>query len=139
MPARFIGRHFCLGVEMARCEQGYLCEVCGDEVEDITDSDLYLRYVIGEIDARWLLASPERHLRCNPVQAQFIVDDKFEPVVVEGPFAKQNLDPDDVCRREDLITRGWRRLQELQQLGIAVSEYPLPDVLEKKRTSAESG
>ena len=25
---------------MARCEQGYLCDVCGDEVHDITESDL---------------------------------------------------------------------------------------------------
>jgi hypothetical protein len=122
---------------MARCEQGYLCEVCGDEVEDITVSDLYLRYVIGEIDARVLLAAPERHIRCNPVQAQFIVDDQFEPVVVDGPFAKRNLDAEDVRRREELITRGWRRLQELQQLGIPVSEYPLPEILARKRAESE--
>jgi len=124
---------------MARCEQGYLCEVCGDEVEDITDSDLYLRYIIGEIDARALLSARERHLRCNPVQAQFIVDEKFEPVVVDGPFAKKNLDAEDVRRREELITRGWRRLQELQQLGIPVSEYPLPEVLARKRAEVEPG
>ena len=99
---------------MARCEQGYLCEVCGDEVEEITDSDLYLRYIIGEIDARALLSAPERHIRCNPVQAQFIVAEEFEPVVVEGPFAKKNLDPEDVRRREELVTRGWRRLQEVK-------------------------
>src|SRR5579863_1292887 len=117
---------------MARCEQGYLCEVCGDEVEDITDSDLYLRYIIGEIDARSLLSAPERHIRCNPVQAQFIVDEQFAPVLVEGPFAKANLDAADVRRREELITRGWRRLQELKQLGLPVSEYPLPDVLARK-------
>ena len=35
---------------MAKCEEGYLCEVCGGDVEAITDSDLYLRYVIGELD-----------------------------------------------------------------------------------------
>jgi hypothetical protein len=121
---------------MARCEQGYLCDVCGDEVEDITGSDLYLRYVIGEIDARVLLSAPERHIRCNPVQAQFIVAEQFEPVVVEGPFAKANLEPVDVRRREELVTRGWRRLQEIQQLGIAVSEYPLPEVLARKRAQA---
>jgi len=122
---------------MARCEQGYLCEVCGDEVEDLTESDLYLRYVIGDIDARALLSAPERHIRCNPVQAQFIVDANFEPVMVEGPFAKQGLDSDDVHRREELITRGWRRLQELRQLSIAVSDYPLPEVL-ARRKAAES-
>ena len=44
---------------MAKCDQGYLCEVCGTDVAEITDSDLYLRYVIGEIDSRALLAAPE--------------------------------------------------------------------------------
>jgi hypothetical protein len=121
---------------MARCEQGYLCEVCGDEVEDIADSDLYLRFIVGEIDARFLLSAPERHIRCNPVQAQFIVADGFDPVVVEGPFAKQNLDSDDVRRREELITRGWQRLREVKQLGIPVSEYPLPEVLARQRAQA---
>jgi hypothetical protein len=124
---------------MARCEQGYLCDVCGDEVHDINESDLYLRFVVGAIDSTALLSATERHIRCNPVDAQFIVDPGFEPVVVEGPFAKQNLDPADVRRREDLLTRGWRRLQELQQLGIPVSEYPLPEVLAaraaKRRTT----
>ena len=32
---------------MAKCEEGYLCDVCGGDVEAITDSDLYLRYVVG--------------------------------------------------------------------------------------------
>src|SRR3989337_2023411 len=99
---------------MAKCDQGYLCEVCGQDVADITDSDLYLRYVIGEIDSRQLMSAPERHLRCNPVQAQFIVDPEFEPVVVEGPFDKQLLDAAEVRRREDRVTRGWRRLQEVR-------------------------
>ncbi|MGE3316708.1 MAG: hypothetical protein AB7O26_16445 [Planctomycetaceae bacterium] len=112
---------------MAKCDQGYLCEVCGLEVVDITDSDLYLRYIVGEIDSRALLAAPERHLRCNPVQAQFIVDPGFEAVVVEGPFDKRLLEPGDVERREDRITRGWRRLQEVRALGLSISEYPLPE------------
>lgn len=117
---------------MAKCDQGYLCEVCGDEVEDITQSDLYLRFVLGEIEARFLMTAPERHLHCNPVQAQFIVDDAFEPVQVEGPFDKRNLPADDVRRREEWITRGWRRLQEVRSLGIPISEYPLPEVLAKR-------
>lgn len=110
---------------MARCEQGYLCEVCGDEVEDVTVSDLYLRYVIGEIDSRALLTAPERHIVCNPTLAQFIVDPGFDAVSVEGPFAKSELDPEEVARREDLVTRGWRRLQEVRSLNIPISEYPL--------------
>jgi hypothetical protein len=111
---------------MARCEQGYLCEVCGEEVEDITGSDLYLRYVLGEVEARHLMTAPERHLRCNPVMAQFIVDAAFEPVAVEGPFDKRNLDPAEVARREELVTRAWRRLQEVRQLGLSIADYPLP-------------
>lgn len=112
---------------MAKCDQGYLCEVCGGDVAEITDSDLYLRYVIGEIDSRALMSSPERHLRCNPTLAQFIVDPGFEPVVVAGPFGKSELSPDDVARREELVTRGWRRLQELQSVRPAINEYPLPE------------
>ncbi len=113
---------------MARCEQGYLCEVCGEEVEDITNSDLYLRYVIGEIDGRALLTAPERHLRCNPTQAQFIVDEEFDPVAIDGPFDKRQLDAEFVRERENLMTRGWRRLQEVAALSIPIAEYPLPEV-----------
>lgn len=118
---------------MARCDQGYICEVCGEEVKNITVSDLYLRFVIGEIDGRMLLSSPERHIRCNPSEAQFIVDEKFEPVVVEGVFDKNQLDPEYVRQREELITRGWRRLQELPGLSIPINEYPLEEF---RRTSA---
>ncbi len=118
---------------MARCDEGYLCEVCGEEVASISNSDLYLRFVIGEIGARALLAAPERHIRCNPVQAQFIVDDAFEPVVVEGPFDKRTLEPDDVRQREQLVTRGWQRLRELAGSGLPISDYPLPEF---RRSSA---
>lgn len=111
---------------MAKCDQGYLCEVCGREVADITDSDLYLRYVIGETAGRQLLSSPERHLRCNPTLAQFIVDPSFDPVVVTGPFAKAELDAADVLARERLVSAGWRRLQDVRRLGIPIAEYPLP-------------
>ena len=116
---------------MAKCDQGYLCEVCGEEVPNIGQSDLYLRFIIGEIDGRQLLSAPERHLRCNPTLSQFIVADKFEPVVVEGPFAKAFLDQADVQRREELVTRGWERLQELRGLRIPINEYPLPEMRRK--------
>ena len=116
---------------MAKCDRGYLCEVCGNEVPEIVDSDLYLRYVIGEVPARELMVSPERHLRCNPVQAQFIVDPAFEPVVVEGPFDKRLLDAADVRRREELVTRGWRRLHELAGSGLPLGEYPLQEFREE--------
>ena len=111
---------------MARCEQGYLCDVCGREVEEIVDSDLYLRYVLGEVPPDRLQTTPERHIRCNPATAQFIVDTQFEPVRCHGPFAKDQLDPAFVSEQEEKVTRAWRRLQELPRLGLTIAEYPLP-------------
>jgi len=113
---------------MAKCEQGYLCEVCGGDVAEITDSELYLRYVIGEIDPETLHTFKERHIRCNPVLAQFIVDDDFAPVEVEGEFDKRLLDSAYVHQRESLVTRGWRRLKEIAGLELPIIDYPLPEV-----------
>lgn len=111
---------------MAKCDQGYLCEVCGDEVVDITVSDLYLRFVIGEVEARYLMTAPERHLRCNPVLAQFIVDPGFEPVLVEGPFDKRLMDPAEVAEREDITTRGWQRLARAIPVASRSETWPPP-------------
>jgi hypothetical protein len=113
---------------MAKCEEGYLCDVCGGDVAEITDSDLYLRYVIGEIDPETLHTMRERHIRCNPVLAQFIADDDFEPVTVEGDFDRRRLDPGYVRERQSLITRGWRRLKEIAGLDLPIVDYPLPEV-----------
>lgn len=113
---------------MARCEEGYLCEVCGADVEDLTYSDLYLRYVIGLVDPEVLHTERERHIRCNPTLAQFIVDPEFEPVWVTGPFDKRTLDPAYVRQRELLVTRGWRRLRELRGQELSLLDYPLPEV-----------
>lgn len=120
---------------MAKCEEGYLCDVCGGDVEELTDSDLYLRFVIGMVDPETLHSSPERHIRCNPVLAQFIVDERFAAVVAEGPFDKRGLDAASVQERERLVTRGWQRLQEVAGLEISIIDYPLPEVraaLERK-------
>lgn len=118
---------------MARCEQGYLCEVCGQEVGEITDSDLYLRYVLGEVAPEELHRLPERHIRCNPSVAQYIVDPAFPPVPCDGVFAKGTLDAAFVAAEESRITRGWRRLQELPMLGLSLLEYPLPEVRQRWR------
>jgi hypothetical protein len=112
---------------MARCEQGYLCDVCGRDVEAITESDLYLRYVLGEVPIFQLHQLRERHIRCNPAVAQYIVDARFEPVVCEGPFDKRNFDKDMIAAEEARVIRGWRRLQEIPTLGVALDEYPLKD------------
>jgi hypothetical protein len=114
---------------MAKCDEGYLCEVCGHDVANLADSDLYLRYVIGALDPEVLHTQRERHLRCNPTLAQFIVDDDFQPpVVVDGAFDKRQLDADYVREREVLITRGYRRLKELEGSGLPIIDYPLPEV-----------
>ena len=76
---------------MAKCDQGYLCEVCGEEVPNITVSDLYLRYILGEIGSRQLMSAPERHLHCNPTLAQFITDPAFPPITVDGPSTRRML------------------------------------------------
>lgn len=112
---------------MAVCDQGYLCEVCGGDVEDLAESDLYLRYVLGEVDPERLHQLPERHLRCNPVLAQFIVAPEFPPVEAEGAFAKSALDPEFVAQEESRVTRGYRRLLEVIELGLPIVDYPLPD------------
>lgn len=117
---------------MAKCDEGYLCHVCGGDVEKITESDLYLRFVIGLLDPELLHATPERHIRCNPLLAQFIVADDFEPVVLDGEFSKSQLDPEYVRQREHLVTRGWQRLKELKGLGeVSILEFPLAEVRQR--------
>jgi hypothetical protein len=122
---------------MARCEQGYLCDVCGQDVEQITESDLYLRYVLGEVSPLALPKERERHIRCNPAMAQYIVDPAFEQTRCEGVFAKEGLDPAFVREQEERVTRAWRRLQQIPTAGVAITEYPLPEVQEAwKKSSA---
>lgn len=110
---------------MARCDQGYLCEVCGGDVAEITDSDLYLRYVLGEVPIFILHQSPERHIRCNPALAQYVVDPDFAAVTCDGPFAKEQFDAEYVAQEEARVTAGWRRLQALPQSGLSIDQYPL--------------
>ena len=126
---------------MAGCERGYLCTVCGQEVEEITDSDLYLRYVLGEVEWEVLHKFPERHIRCDPILAQFIVDDRFSPVQVDGAFSKDQLDAIFVKTEEARVTRGYCRLHELASARVPLGEYPLEEVLsprENARREAES-
>ena len=114
---------------MAECDLGYICEVCGEDVEDVTDSDLYLRYVIGELDPEVLHTTRERHIRCNPVLAQFITDENFQPpVTIEGAFDKRLLDPGFVRARETLVNRGLARLREVEGSDVPIIDYPLPEI-----------
>jgi len=124
---------------MARCEQGYLCHVCGLDVGEITESDLYLRFVLGEVPAEKLHLLPECHIRCNPSLAQYVIDPAFPPVLCEGAFAKNFMDAAFVAEEEARVTRGWRRLQEVPTLGAPIIEYPLPEVRESLRRDATAG
>lgn len=110
---------------MAKCDEGYICEVCGQAVDQIADSDLYLRYVLGQVSLNELHALPERHIRCNPVQSQFIVDAGFPPIEAEGVFDKRLLDEREVHETERKVTAAWRRLQQLAGSQIPLDQYPL--------------
>jgi hypothetical protein len=120
---------------MAKCDEGYRCEVCGQDVTSIVDSDLYLRYVIGELDPEVLHTSPERHIRCNPVLAQFIEIDGFDPITVDNELSRTCLDDDYVQGRSKLVTRGYHRLREIAATegDRDVTEYPLPEAIKKYR------
>jgi hypothetical protein len=124
---------------MAKCEEGYLCDVCGEEVGEIVDSDLYLRYIVGMVPPEQLHRERERHIRCNPALAQFIVADNFETITAPEPFDKHGLDSEFVRQREILITRGWRRLREVAGRDLPILEYPLPEVIADLRRRAEGG
>ncbi len=125
---------------MAKCEEGYLCEICGQDVAELWESDLYLRYVIGMLDPETLHTTRERHIRCNPVLAQFIVHPDFPPVTADGDFDKRQLDPEFVRQREELVTRGFARLKELSMLQeVSMLEYPLPEVQERMKGPSTAG
>lgn len=123
---------------MAKCDEGYRCEVCANDVEEIIDSDLYLRFVIGLVDPETLHTTQERHIRCNPSLAQFIVDPEFSPVTFTGDFDKRMLDQAFVAEREKLVTRGWRRLQEVARSDLTIQQYPLPEVYRKMKRQANN-
>ncbi len=117
---------------MARCDQGYLCRVCGEEVEDLIDSDLYLRYIMGWVDPETLHTTPECHLRCNPHLSQFIDDPRFQPpVTVEGEWNKLCLDKDFVLERTQLVSAAYARLWEI------FNDETRPSIIDYRTTTKE--
>jgi hypothetical protein len=110
---------------MAKCDEGYRCEVCGRDVEAVAESDLYLRFVLGEVPLDLLHRLPERHVRCNPALAQYVVHPDFAPIGCEGPFAKSEIDAEFVAAEERRVSRAYRRLLAIPTLGLTVPEYPL--------------
>lgn len=120
---------------MAKCDEGYLCQVCGQDVASLVESDLYLRFVIGMVDPELLHTLGERHIRCNPALAQFIAHGDFAPIEVEGDFDKRKLDAQLVSQRERLVTRGWLRLREAASWNheAPITDYLLPEFADKWR------
>lgn len=116
---------------MAECDKGYLCEVCGEAVEDMAESALYLQFIVGWIDPETLHTRRECHLRCQPTLSQFINDPLFQDIQVTGEFSRQELDPAFVKERSDLLTRGYQRLVEVarKRRGMTVTDYPLPEAI----------
>jgi len=111
---------------MANCDEGYNCDRCGEYVENVRESELYLRYVLGAVPAEELPREPERHIHCCPEFAQFIVDDGFVPVRCDDPELDKRRLPEAVCAtQERLFTAAWRRLQAVAGSGIPVDDYPL--------------
>lgn len=112
-----------------RCDQGYLCRVCGLAVDNLTESELYLRFVVGEVGLDVLDRARDCHLQCNPALAQFIDDPRISSdlVVPEG-LQKSTLDPDFVAIRTEQLTRGYERLWEIRaerHKYRSVKDYPL--------------
>lgn len=125
---------------MADCDQGYFCEACREYVDAVNDSDLYLRFVMGLVSPEELMRARERHVRCRPSLAQYIVDPNFEPVLDADPATDKRQRPADSVRRmESLVTRAWRRLQEIPGSGLSIAEYPLPDVEPAWRDASFAG
>lgn len=110
---------------MAKCDEGYRCDVCGNDVEAIVDSDLYLRYILDEVPLERLHLQSERHIRCNATNAQYIVHQDFPPVRCGGDFDKSAFDTDFVRSEEARITAGWLRLQAIPTARLSLAEYPL--------------
>ena len=124
---------------MAKCDEGYLCDVCGKPVDEITESELYLRFVLREVQLEELHVTPERHIECNPVQAQFIVDERFAAPKVEGMFDKRMLEDDEVKRMERRVTAAFRRLHDVTGSGLPVEDYPLAAAELKEIDDTPSG
>ena len=110
---------------MARCDEGYRCAACGRDVEALTESGLYLRYLLGEIALDQLHRTPELHIHCDPALAQYIVDPAFPPLECPGPFAKSGFAAGFVAQEEARVTGAWRALQKLPESGLTIAEYLL--------------
>ena len=120
------------------CDQGYLCDVCGQDVEAIIESDLYLRYVLGDVSPLALPTSAERHIRCNPATAAVHRRSHLRAGPLRGECSPRSLDRGVRAEQEERVTRAWRRLQEIPTLGVPITEYPLPEVSAGQMAAGEA-
>lgn len=95
---------------MAKCDEGYRCAACGRHVEELSESLLYLRYVLGEVPFEELHRSMDCHIACCPETAQYIAAPPLAGTVCEGAFDKRGLDPGFVRGEEERITKAWLAL-----------------------------
>lgn len=124
---------------MAECDQGYHCRICGDYVESIVDSEIYLRYVFRDLLFEDLSSVHEAHIWCNGNLAQYITDPRFDkPIHVDPEHDKAGKDPQECRFIERLITRAWQRLQTLPESGLDVTQYPLEDVVSPEELGERS-
>ena len=78
---------------MAALRRSYLCEVCGQDVAVVTDSDLYLRYVLARCHWNACTASRSGTWAATRPPPSTFVDAAFSLVSVPGDFGKASLDP----------------------------------------------
>ena len=58
----------------------------------------------------------------------------YQPQKVDNEFSKTHLDSDLVKQKENLMTRGWRRLNEIRSLGeVSILEFPLPEIVKRMK------
>ncbi len=110
---------------MAKCDTGYFCEKCGEYVDTIQESALYLRYVLGEVPFEELFSASEAHIRCVPELARLIEHPDYDPPENLGESPTQ--EGPDLGRTAARVTRAWQRLRAIPYLELSIEDYPLAD------------
>jgi hypothetical protein len=87
------------------------CDKCGRPVAYHEDATVLLAKVEGRSEL--VLSFSARHIRCDPSRAQYIVDPKFKPPVIDPrpEHDKRNKDPMVVSFTESVFTTAWYEMQ----------------------------
>ena len=64
---------------------------------------------------------------------RFAQHSEYDRVFARVVAGTDGMVADFVQEQESLLTRGWKRLQEIAGDEIAIIEYPLPEVIRKNR------